>query len=187
MNQFLIIIATFVTFLEDGTNLNEKTKYIEDARLIYNSYDVCEWIKAGFDENSGGYCVYHKEHQFSSTGGGGRAEKIVGKILKNKGKQIEFLPEIKDKNSDIKFDEQTWDIKYINNANFKTIRGYIQDVLKKKSDNCIFYFTKSEVFEELRKATDMEVGKMKKLERINEMPNIYYIFETETLKLLWKK
>ena len=95
---------------------------IKAALQKYNSYG-CEWEKAYFDEFSGGYNVYHEEHQFTSAGGGGEAEKIVGKMLaKYNGKQVEFLPEGDTKSPDVKFDEQTWDIKTISKANEETIR-----------------------------------------------------------------
>jgi hypothetical protein len=56
----------------------------------YNAYGE-EWEKAYFDEYSGGYNVYHKDHKFTATGGG-EAEIIVGKLLaKHNGKQVEFF------------------------------------------------------------------------------------------------
>ena len=68
--------------------------------IKYHSYGS-EWVKAYFDELSGGYTVYHKHHKFTETGGGGEAEKIVGKILaKYNGKQVEFLPEGVEKSPD---------------------------------------------------------------------------------------
>jgi len=104
----------------------------------YNSYGD-EWKKAYFDELSGGYNVYHIKHNFSKKGGGGNAEKTVGIMLaKYNGKQVEFLPEGGKKSPDIKFDNQTWDIKYIENANEETIRDTIRDA--RKADNAIFYF-----------------------------------------------
>jgi hypothetical protein len=55
----------------------------------YNSYGSSEWEKAYFDKFSGGFNIYHKEHKFSATQGGGEAEKIVGKMLaKYNGKQV---------------------------------------------------------------------------------------------------
>ena len=153
----------------------------------YNSYDD-EWEKEYFDVFSGGYNVFHKEHNFAKKGGGGNAEKTVGTILaKYNGKQVEFLPEGEDKSPDIKFDGQKWDIKYIDNANEKTIRGYIEDVRRKKADNGIFYWENTEKLEALRTAIESEVGKMIKLGRIDEMPNIYYIDKSNLMKVLWKK
>ena len=98
-------------YLTNHFNTIEQLEIIKAALQKYNSYGK-EWEKAYFDEFSGGYNVYHEEHNFSKKGGGGKAEKIVGKMLaKYNGKQVEFLPEGEKKSPDVKFDEQTWDIK----------------------------------------------------------------------------
>jgi hypothetical protein len=55
----------------------ERSAQIKDTLLKYNSYASDEWEKAYFDEISGGFNVYHKKHQFASTGGGGEAEKLL--------------------------------------------------------------------------------------------------------------
>jgi hypothetical protein len=151
----------------------------------YNSYGS-EWEKAYFDKFSGGYNVYHKDHIFTPVGGGGEAEIIVGKILaKYNGKQVEFLPEnSKAKCPDLLFDCKTWDIKAIENANESTIRSYIKNA--RKADNAIFYFT-NEKYDDLLKAINREVGRFKKENRIEELPDIYYIDKSNILKLLWGK
>ena len=150
----------------------------------YNSYGS-EWEKVYFDEFSGGYNVYHQWHNFAEKGGGGDAEKIVGKMLaKYNGKQVEFLPEGGKKSPDIRFDNQTWDIKYINNANEETIRTYIKDA--RKAENAIFYSTDENKYVLLNSAIVREVGKFLK-GQINKLPDIYYIDADGILKLLWKK
>ncbi|GHV58109.1 hypothetical protein FACS1894182_08920 [Bacteroidia bacterium] len=150
----------------------------------YHSYSD-EWEKAYFDPDSGGFNIYHKDHKFSALGGGGEAEKTVGKILAKRGRQIEFLPEGEEKSADIRFDKQTWDIKYIDHANEETIRNYIKDA--RKADNVIFYYTKDKYLS-LDNAIVREVGKYIKENRVHELPNIYYIdLSFNELKLLWKK
>ncbi|MDR2145434.1 MAG: hypothetical protein LBE91_03110 [Tannerella sp.] len=157
--------------------------FIKEARAKYDSYNE-EWIRAYFDEKSGGFNVYHKDHKFSKTGGGGEAEKKVGELLaKYNSKQIEFLPE-NDKSPDIKFDNQTWDIKYINNANEETVRKYIADAAK--ADNAIFYYEKITQYQVLRSAIIRETGKYLKRGKISELPDIYHI-KDGLLKVLWKK
>jgi hypothetical protein len=155
---------------------------IKTALFKYYSYDA-DWEKAYFDPQSGGYNVYHKRHQFSQVKGGGNAEKIVGKMLADVGKQVEFLPEGGKKSPDCKFDNQTWDIKFIENANEDTIRIYIKDA--RKADNAIFYYT-SNKYLLLQNAVIREVGKFTQENRINELPNIYFI-DNGDLKLFWKK
>jgi len=73
---------------------------LKEAEIKYNSYGS-EWKKAYFDDNSGGFNVYHEKHQFSNAGGGATGEKTVGKMLANEGKQVEFLPETGKKMPDI--------------------------------------------------------------------------------------
>jgi hypothetical protein len=159
---------------------------IIQAAIKYHSYNSSEWEKIYFDACSGGFNVYHKKHNFSKKGGGGEAEKIVGEMLaKYNGKQVEFLPENSYKKTpDVKFDNQTWDIKRIDNSNEGTIRAYIKDA--RKADNAIFYFT-NDKYNELINSIDREVGRLKKLNRISDMPTIYYMNKNGILELLWRK
>ena len=86
-------------------DMTEKAEYIREAHAKYDTYDPQFWTKEYFDEISGGYVVYHRDHNFTKTGGGGEIEKIVGKILaRYNGKQVEFLSEGNDKSPDIKVD-----------------------------------------------------------------------------------
>jgi len=161
-----------------------RTELLKDSRLKYNSYDSKTWEKAYFDEFSGGFNVYHKGHKFIEEGGGGEAEKIVGKMLaKYNGKQVEFLPEGWKKQPDIKFDNKTWDIKYIENANEETIRTAIRDA--RKADNAIFYFIDKSKYQLLNNAINREAGRFLK-GQINKLPDIYTIDKNGLLKLLWE-
>ena len=167
-------------------NTGKREDIRQKAKSLYQSYGS-EWQKVYFDEFSGGFNVYHKEHQFTSTQGGGEAEKIVGKMLaKNNGKQVEFLPENgKGKGvPDMRFDGCTWDVKYIDNANENTIRKYIKDA--RKADRVIFYFT-NDKYKDLRLAINREVGRFKAMDRLVELPDVYYMNEVGLLKLLWRK
>jgi len=151
----------------------------------YNSYDN-EWEKTYFDELSGGYNVYHNEHKFSKRGGGGDAEKTVGLMLaKYNGKQVEFLPERENVAPDIKFDGQTWDIKYIDKANEETIRSSIKDA--RKAENAIFYWDTKNKMDELKNSIIRSIGYFKSKNALETMPNIYYIEnKSGLLKLLWE-
>ncbi len=168
-------------------NTGERNDIRKKSKEKYQSYDE-KWDRTYFDEFSGGFNVfYHQEHQFTNTQGGGDAEKMVGKLLaKNNGKQVEFLPENgKGKGvPDLMFDDHTWDVKYIDNANENTIRAYIKDA--RKADRAIFYFT-NEKYQELRSAINREVGRFKGMNRLGELPDIYYMDNEGLLKLLWKK
>ena len=54
--------------------------------------------------------------------------------------------------ADLRFDNKTWEIKYINNSNIKTIRGYIEHTRKKKADNGIFYWDSTDKIDFLKAA-----------------------------------
>ena len=177
--------ANFANFSGNNTHLKDRIDHIKEAKTKYNSYKTDEWIKAFFDDESGGYCVYHKKHQFKKSGGGGKAEKEVGKILARLGKQVVFLPEGKEKGPDIYFDNQTWDIKYIDKANQQTIRNDIKDA--RKADNAIFYFLIESQYDTLVSATKRELGRFEKVDRVLELPDIYYINRNMQLMSLWKK
>jgi hypothetical protein len=167
-------------------NVMGRDAIINAARTKYNSYDLNKWERAYFDKDSGGYNVYHKRHNFSKKGGGGDAEKTVGKMLAQyNGKQVEFLPEDGFvKSSDVRFDELTWDIKYIEKASEHTIRDHINDA--RKADNAIFYFT-TDQYLKLNNAIIREVGRHTKLNRLHKLPNICYIDPNGLLVLLWSK
>jgi hypothetical protein len=179
--------ANFAEISINKINVNGRTESLKEAKLKYNAYNSEDWTKIYFDKISGGFNVYHKEHNFSKKGRGGEAEKIVGKMLaKHNGKQVEFLPEGESKSPDIKFDNQTWDIKYIDNANIKTIRSYIEIIRRKKCQG-VFYWKKEEKIQDLKSAMESEIGKLSKLGRISEMPDIYYMNKNKILTLVWKK
>ncbi|GHT47162.1 hypothetical protein AGMMS49965_25100 [Bacteroidia bacterium] len=164
-----------------------QSNYVLRAREKYDSYDPSCWTKAYFDYDSGGFNVYHKDHQFTPTGGGGEAETTVGLLLaKHNGKQVEFLPEqgIGYPVPDLGFDEQTWDVKSIGKAGEDTIRKSIKDA--RKADNALFYFGKADKYKELRSAVDREVTKYQKTGELHKVPNIYYM-DKDLLKVLWKK
>jgi hypothetical protein len=107
-------------------------------------------------------------------------------LAKYNGKQVEFLPEDKKKSPDIEFDNQTWDIKYIDNANEHTIRDYISNA--RKADNAIFYFTHEEIYLQMASSINRQTGYFTKKNKLQEMPDIYYMeVKSGLLKLFWGK
>jgi hypothetical protein len=132
---------------------------IKAALSKYNSYNA-DWERKYFNQQCGGYNVYHKDHQFSQVAGGGNAETTVGKMLANQGKQVEFLPEGETKCPDIRFDDQTWDIKFIEKANEETIRKCIKNA--RKADNALFYWENDYKLIELHSAVNREISKYQK-------------------------
>jgi hypothetical protein len=179
--------ANFADIYVNKVNVANRGKFLKAAQAKYNSYNSENWTKVYFDEFSGGFNVYHREHNFAKKGGGGHAEKTVGKMLaKYNGKQVEFLPESSYReNPDINFDDQTWDIKFIDNANEGTIRNYIKDARKAK--NAIFYWDENDKLEELKSAVVRSIGYFKKKNALNSMPNVYYINKEGVLKSIFIK
>jgi hypothetical protein len=177
--------TNFAKISVNKINVIDRTELLKASLSKYNGYNS-DWNKAYFDEISGGFNVYHKYHQFAPAEGGGEAEKIVGKMLaKYNGKQVEFLPEGKKKSPDINFDNQTWDIKFIDNANEETIRNYIKDA--RKAGNAIFYWNENDKLEKLKRAIERSVGYFRSKNALETMPDIYYMDKNGLLKLIWKK
>lgn len=141
-----------------NTDTADKNEILKTSRAKYDSYNSKGWDRIYFDELNGGFNVYHKSHNFSKKGGGGDAEKTVGKMLaKYNGKQVEFLPESSYQQSpDINFDSQTWDIKLINNDNEGTIQNCIKDA--RKAENAIFYWDENDKLNELKSAVSRSIG-----------------------------
>lgn len=171
----------------EAVNTGKREVIRKKAWEKYQSYNN-EWTKAYYDEYSGGFNVYHQEHQFTNTQGGGEAEKIVGKLLaKNCGKHVEFLPENgKGKGvPDLKFDGHTWDIKYIRAANENTIRTYIKDA--RKAECVLFYADEIDRSKDILSAIQREIGKYKSMNRpVDELPDVYSITKDGVLKLILK-
>ena len=159
--------------------------FVQDASHLRVYEYGSDWMPVLYSCVNGGYNVYHKDHNFSKQGNGGYAEKVVGMVLAvEDGKQVEFLPENeRDKeHPDLTFDGQTWDIKYINEANCETIRKYIKR--SRKADNVIFYwspgFNKLDV---LKEATARSLGRAAKTG--SAIPGIYYMYNFTRLKPLY--
>jgi hypothetical protein len=71
--------ATFAGIKVNRINVEGRNEFLRASKSKYDSYHPEDWEKAYFDEFSGGFNVYHKKHNFAKKGGGGEAEKMVGK------------------------------------------------------------------------------------------------------------
>jgi len=94
------------------------------------------------------------------------------------------LPEGGKKSPDVKFDNYTWDIKFIDDANEETIRTAIRDA--RKADKAIFYFTQDSKYLSLISAIERETGRFLK-GQISKLPDIYVINKSGLLTILWEK
>ena len=160
-------------------NTTAQPEIRKDALEKYNSYGS-EWEKAYFDKFSGGYNVYHKEHNFSNIGG--KYEKEVGILLAKIGKQVEYLSEKgqKIKHPDFYFDKQTWDVKSVIAYTSGSVMDSIWD--GKKANNVIFYFTDEINMNIIEEGYRRAYGRFSKLGKLDSMPTIYYIDENKLLK-----
>ena len=170
----------------------EENEAIAQAREKFDAYSE-EWEKEYFNPSNGGFNVYHKKHQFSDVKpngaamSGGLAEKHVGRLLADFGaKQVEFLQENGkgEGKPDIRFDNRTWDVKYISAANENTIRKYIENA--RKADCAIFYWDKDNKLEELKSAVTRTIGKYSKKGELSTIPSIFYINKDGLLKCIFE-
>ena len=179
---------------ENGTNINTSNvlSFVESSKATYNNYSD-DWIKAYFNEKTGGFNVYHKQHQFSKTKAkgasmtGGEAEKYVGRIMADKGEQVEFLAENgKNKGKpDLHFSAKTWDVKYISMANKNTIRQYYKDA--RKAECVIFFSDVSDRSDDIIAAVNRENGRYKSLGRdTRKLPDVYVLKSNGDLELIIK-
>ena len=176
-------------------------KYIQESNKIYDSYRE-DWEKVFFDENTGGYNVYHKKHQFSETTPkdtnnkrikgaitGGAAEKIVGENLARKyGERVEFCAENgKNKNKpDLLFGGYSWDVKYCEFANDSTLRSAFKNA--RKADRVIFYSPNIVAkLKSIDSIIERELGNYRKQSKsINELPDVYTMGSNGELRLYRK-
>lgn len=172
-----------------GAKMDERNT-INEARRKYQTYDE-EWEKAYFNEENGGYNVYHRSHQFSGTKAagakmsGGEAEKHVGRTLADVGaKQVEFLPENGKGTGkpDLAFDGLTWDVKYISMANENTIRSYYKDARKAQA---VIFYSEAKRDKDVITAVNRERGRLIVLGRnLSELPTVYVMNEDGKLRSL---
>ena len=130
--------ANFVGISVKDINLKSKAEHIKEAKAKYNSYNTDDWTRAGFDEFSGGYRVYHKDHQFDPTIGKfgiprGDYEKNASEVLSKYGMSVVLhseKPEYETKISDGLLNDILFDIdfvrggyeKYLTNSKNKRVK-----------------------------------------------------------------
>jgi hypothetical protein len=134
--------------------VKERIELIKEAKAQYNAYDSNTWIKAGFDEYSGGYCVYHKEHQFDPTIGKfgiprGDYEKKSASVLMGYGMSVILESEIREKGvktPDGLLNGILFDIKGIESESIRNIKNRISEASKQGVDIVVLYFHDSVLF-----------------------------------------
>ena len=169
----------------------DRAKYINDARAIYDSYDNDVWIKAFFDDHSGGFWLYHKEHKFDPTIGEfdiprGKYEKIAAELLAKYGMWV-VLDSEKQKTDDEKMKDGflngiPFDIKGIEGTGKNNIINNLKEANKKRVETIVLYYHDKNMFDEnqIRESyqTYMRNSKNKRIQ------HVYYIVDRKlhTLK-----
>ena len=116
---------------------------------------------------------------------GGQAEKHVGRLLADFGaKQVEFLQENGNgkTNPDLRFDNRTWDVKYIPTSNDGTIRKYYKDARKAQA---VIFYSENNRDKDVLTAINRENGRFISIGReLSELPTVYVMNEDGILRLL---
>ena len=147
--------ATFAGISVKDINLENKEEYIREAKVRFDAYNTEDWIKAGFDENSGGYMTYHKKHHFDPTIGifgipRGDYEKITSKILMKYGMKVELSSEkpSDNKKPDGLLNDKIFDIKAVEGTGKENVLKDIKDASKKGAETVVLYFHKKDWLDE---------------------------------------
>ena len=132
-----------------------RTELLKEAVKKYNSYNTNDWIKAGFDEFSGGYRVYHKEHQFDPTIGKfgiprGDYEKNASKVLSKYGMSVVLhseKPEYETKIPDGLLNGIMFDIKGIEGKSSRIVKDKIFEASKQGAEIVVLYYHDKNLFD----------------------------------------
>jgi len=154
-------------FFVKGLNLKDNVGYIEKARALFDSYDSNVWIKegfpelhiSGFDNQTGGFVVYHREHNFDPTKGKfkierGHYEKYASEVLSKYGMRVELFSEKKDENNPLNkkpdgfLNGKIFDIKGIEGSGNENVLKDMKDASKKGAEAIVLYYHDENLFSE---------------------------------------
>ena len=143
-------------YFEKQKNTVDRIEIVKEAREKYNSYNTIDWIQAGFDEFSGGYMVYHKDHFFDPTIGKfgiprGDYERNASKVLVKYGKRVVLCSEkqeYREKTPDGLLNGILFDIKGIEGIGKNNIINNLKSANKKGVESIVFYFHDKKLFSE---------------------------------------
>ncbi|MDR0733728.1 MAG: hypothetical protein LBF08_06685 [Dysgonamonadaceae bacterium] len=153
---FLTNNATFAGISTNKMNVADRAKLLKEAKAKYNSYNADDWIKTGFDERSGGYCVYHKDHLFDPTIGKfgiprGDYEKNTAKVLSAYGMDVVLSSEMSGqrgiKTPDGLLNGVLFDIKGIEGKSQRRIKDVFSKSSKQGAEATVLYFHDKNMFD----------------------------------------
>ena len=137
--------------------MNNITEYIKAAKALFDSYDENVWDKAYFDEHSGGYAVFHKDHKFDPTIGvfdipRGDYEKIASEILVKYGMCVELDSERQhsdeEKMKDGFLNGIPFEIKGMEGNGKNNIINNLKEANKKNVELIVLYYHDKDLFSE---------------------------------------
>jgi hypothetical protein len=142
-----------------------REEHIIEAKGKYNAYSTEEWIKAGFDEYSGGYIVIHKGHKFDIKNG--EYELKTATILANNGYVVELMDEPgRVPQYDAKVNNIPTEIKIMNG--FRNIHKRAEAASHQGASRIVYYICFDDNKEMFKRFSNV----YKTIEKINE---IWYI------------
>jgi hypothetical protein len=133
----------------------DRVDLLKEAKIKYDSYSTDDWVKAGFDEFSGGYCVYHKNHLFDPTIGKfgiprGDYEKNSTKVLMNYGMDVVLNSEMSKKGiktPDGLLNGLLFDIKGVEGESNRIIKDKISEASNQGAEIVVLYFHDTGMFD----------------------------------------
>jgi hypothetical protein len=136
-------------------NAVSRVELLKEAKAKYNAYNADDWVKVGFDEHSGGYCVYHKDHLFDPTIGKfgiprGDYEKNAAKVLSAYGMNVVLKSErCKDgiKTPDGFLNGVLFDIKGVEGNSQRRIKDVFSKSSKQGAEVTVLYFHDKNMFD----------------------------------------
>jgi hypothetical protein len=140
--------ANFANIFVNKINVADRAELLKEAKTKYNSYNTDDWVKAGFDEFSGGYKVYHKLHQFDPTIGKfgiprGDYEKKASEVLSKYGMNVVLESEIMGKGiktPDGLLNGVLFEIKGIESVSIRNIKDRISEAGKQGVEVVVLYY-----------------------------------------------
>ena len=159
----------------------EGMETIKEARAKFDSYDSNEWVKAFFDECSGGFVVIEKIRVVQSEHSKNEKKKFekeygMCKVLARNGNTIEFLADKKG-SYDIHFNGITADLKKTSSHN--NVEKYAKDAIREQNAEIVIF-----EFENNTKEIHAKISKLVKTYNIN---GFYYFSENPDIILTLKK
>jgi hypothetical protein len=147
--------ANFAGISVNKINVIGRAELIKEAKTKYNSYNPDYWVKAGFDEFSGGYRVYHKLHQFDPTIGKfgisrGDYEKNASEVLSKYGMRVALDSEISErgiKTADGLLNGVLFDVKGIEGKSSRIVKDKISEASKQGAEVVVLYYHDKNMFD----------------------------------------